>query len=299
MKLKAYFLSTRPQFFPAIVLPVALGAAIAWRNNGLFNFWIFLLTLIAGILYHAGMNAFNDYFDFLNNADNLNENALTPFAGGSRLIQNKLMSPKETLGVAIALITAGSAVGLYLAFKTTPFLLAIGSIGLFTGFFYSAPPLFLAGRGLGELTVFLNFGALSVLGSYMAQTKTFAVEPLLASLPVSFLIAGVLLINEFPDRDSDEAAGKRTLAVRFGLERARYLLIAIIGLGCISVLAGIASGVLPKISVITLLALLFATPAAAGTFINTGAVKNLLTPMKMMVLAHFFTGALLTVSFLI
>ena len=103
----------------------------------------------------------------------LNLSPLTPFAGGSRFIQNGLLTQRETLWLGAALLAAGTAAGLYLAWAATPLILVIGGLGLLSGYFYSAPPLFLAGRGLGEAIVGIDFGLLTVVGACMAQTKGF------------------------------------------------------------------------------------------------------------------------------
>jgi len=93
---KTYFFATRPQFFTAIILPVGLGAAVAWYETGIFFLGYFFLSLIAAVFYHAGINVLNDYFDYLNGTDNINQTGLSPFTGGSRMIQNKIMTPGET-----------------------------------------------------------------------------------------------------------------------------------------------------------------------------------------------------------
>ena len=78
-KLKTYFLAARPQFFTAIILPVGLGAAVAWHENKIFMLSYFILSLLAAIFYHAGINVLNDYFDYLNGTDNINRTGLLYF----------------------------------------------------------------------------------------------------------------------------------------------------------------------------------------------------------------------------
>src|SRR3972149_7377078 len=115
VRLKTLFLATRPQFLPAIAVPVGLGAAVAWRFWGVFSPAFFAVSLFAALCYHAGMNVLNDYYDFRNGADALNKSPLTPFAGGSKFIQNGLLTPKETLFLGAGLVIAGTFAGLYLA----------------------------------------------------------------------------------------------------------------------------------------------------------------------------------------
>jgi 1,4-dihydroxy-2-naphthoate octaprenyltransferase len=292
-RLKVYFLATRPQFFAAVILPVLLGTSTAWETSGSFNPGYLLLSLCAAILFHAGMNVVNDYYDFLNGTDNMNEGALTPFTGGSRCIQNGLMTPYQTITLGVLLLAGGSIIGLVLAYLTTPWILLIGGIGLFTGFFYSAPPLFLAGRGLGEITVGVNFGLLTVLGSFMVQTGSFALEPVFASLCLSFLISALLYVNEFPDYDADMAAGKRNLVVRLGPRKGRWGIVALVSGAYLSVVIGAAIGLLPKLSLAALLSLVFALPAVTGVMKNYGGGARLVPAIKSIILAHMASGILL------
>lgn len=92
--------------------------------------------------------------------------------------------------------------------------LLFGLAGFLAGFLYTAPPIRLVHRGLGELIVGLGFDPIIVLGSYWVQAQRLSIEPLLASLPIGLLVSAILYINEVPDRLWDARAGKMTLVVR-------------------------------------------------------------------------------------
>lgn len=294
---RTYFFSVRPQFLPAIIIPVLTGTAAAW-NEGSFAPGVFLLTLIAAISYHAGMNVLNDYYDYLGGTDNINTGALTPFTGGSRFIQQGLVSPKETLAIGASLIGFGSAAGIWLALTTTPWLFVIGGAGLVTGFFYSAPPLSLAGRGLGEITVGLDFGILAVLGAYVAQTGHFDLTPIVAALPIACLISTLLSINEFPDYEADKATGKRTLVVRLGPKRARYYVAALATAAYLSIISGVWAGWMPLISLTAVFPVIFIIKGIKSLFINYDKGPGLIPAIKSVILAHFLTGLIIAVSLL-
>ncbi len=291
-RIKIFFLSTRPQFFPAVIIGVLLGTSVAWRASGRLHLTLFILTLIAAVFYHAGMNVINDYFDCTNNTDNINRSGLTPFTGGSRFIQNGLITPEETLIFGLLLLSAGSLIGFYLAYKVRLLLLLLGAVGLFSGVFYSAPPIFLAGRGLGEITIGINFGVLTVLGSYLVQAGKLSSEAFLASLPISFLIAGLLYINEFPDFEADKMAGKRNLVVRLGLKKGRWGIFFIIAGAYSNILAGVILGVIPRASLTALFSMFFSISAARGLMKNYNGGKALLPSIKSIILAHLSTGVL-------
>ena len=295
-RIKIYFLSTRPQFFPAVIIPVALGASTAWSSSALFSLRYFILSLSAAVLFHAGVNTLNDYFDFRSGADNANEGALRPFTGGAGFIQRGLITPRSTLVFASLLLALGSLIGLYIAYKTTWSLVLIGGAGLLSGIFYSAPPLFLAGRGLGEITVGVNFGVLTVLGSHMVQTGRPALLPVVASLCTSFLISALLYINEFPDYEADARAGKRTLVVRLGPRRGRYLLLLYVACAYLSIAIGAALGLLPLWSLAALLSAPFAFQAVLGLIKNYGGGPALVPSIKAIIRAHICSGLLLAIA---
>ena len=298
-RLKTLFLATRPQFLPAIAAPVGVGAAVAWRLSGEFSPALFAITLFAAICYHAGMNVLNDYYDSRNGADSLNRSPLTPFAGGSRFIQNGLLTQRETFFLGAALLAAGTIAGLYLAWAATPLILVIGGIGLLSGYFYSAPPLFLAGRGLGEATVGIDFGLLTVVGACMVQTKVLSVEAAVASLPLSFLIVAILVVNEFPDFESDRLSGKRNLVVRLGQRSARYGLLAIVLSAFASVIAGVVTGFMPPLSLIALIGVI---PALRGALLVMKVYDGgpaLVPAIKSIILSHLATGLLQIIALLL
>ncbi|MBI3399652.1 MAG: prenyltransferase [Deltaproteobacteria bacterium] len=297
-RLKIYFFATRPQFFTAIILPVGLGAAVAWHEQRIFLLNYFLLSMLAAVFYHAGINVLNDYFDYLNGADNINSTGLTPFTGGSRMIQNKIMTPKETYFLGIAFLILGSIIGLYLAYERGFWLLLIGCIGLASGYFYTAPPLFLVSRGWGELLVGLNFGLLSVVGSYYVQTQDISITAVFASLPLSFLIAAILYINEFPDYDADKAVGKNHLVARLGKKNARWGFALLVAGAYAGIIFGVILNLLPVITLLAVIPAGLGIKAVNGLFKNYGQFKELVSSIKATILAHLTTGITLIVIFL-
>ncbi len=256
-RIKIWLKEIRAPFLTASTAPVLLGSAIAYTYDpGMFNFWHFVLVLIGGICLHIGANVVNDYFDYKSGTDNINVEYVRPFTGGSRMIQEGLMSPREVFIEAMVFFAIGGVIGLYLAFQDRILVIVLGIAGAFSGFFYTAPPVDLAKRGIGELFIGLNFGILMTLGAYYVQIGSLAWEPVLASIPISLLIATVLYINEFQDYTADKAAGKRHLVVRLGKRKAAkghavllgavYVYIAIVvALGLISPLSMLAFMTLP------------------------------------------------------
>lgn len=160
MKAKAWFTALRAHFLTATVAPVLVGTAAAWFAAGSFSLTAFLLALLGCVLIHLGANMSNDYFDYRSETDALNQSS-SAYSGGSRVIQNGLLSARQILAAAISCLAAGSLIGLWLVVtqRNLP-LLAIGVLGVFCAYFYTGAPLRLGYKGLAEVLNGLSFGPL-------------------------------------------------------------------------------------------------------------------------------------------
>ncbi|MFQ6066842.1 MAG: prenyltransferase, partial [bacterium] len=211
--LKIWLRAVRAQFFTASVVPVILGTSVALHSSGQFNLFLFCLTLAGIIFAHAGTNLANDYYDHRSGNDFVNKSP-TPFSGGSRVIQNGLISAKKILVAALVFFALATSIGLYLNHVCRGnLILILAFLGGFLGFFYTADPLKIGYRGIGELAVSFGFGPPLVLGSYYVQTQNLSWEPVWSSIPIGLLIGLVLYLNEFPDYEPDKTVGKKTLVV--------------------------------------------------------------------------------------
>jgi len=221
--IKRYFIATRPMFLSASALPVLLGTAIGVHTSGNFDLIAMVLALLSVMLVHAGVNVINDVFDDLNGTDRINSSRISPFTGGSRVIQNNVLTLEQMRRWGITLLILGILTGLALILYSGMVVLILGCLGLLLGIAYSAPPLKLASRGLGESAVAVGFGILPVVGAAWLQSGIISWQALLLALPVSLWITNVLLINEIPDITADQLAGKRTLPVRLELRTTALL----------------------------------------------------------------------------
>jgi len=214
---EVFFRASRPKFLIASAAPVLVGSALGYAASNTFHPLLFILGLLSIMALHSGANLANDYFDHISGNDWANKNP-TPFSGGSRFIQEGILSPKAVLLTAITALVAGSTIGVVILLLTKSlFILILGLIGVLGGFFYTAPPLKLGYRCVGEFVIALLFGLLPVYGSYYLQTGTIDTIPILPACIVSILIFEVIFVNEFPDAAADTAVNKRTLVVRFGV----------------------------------------------------------------------------------
>ncbi len=207
----------RPKFFPASVLPVLAGSAWGFMVAGQFDFFVFILALLATVCVHAGANVLNDVGDDSGGTDRQNEDRIYPYTGGSRFIQAGIMTANAMSRLGVSLLAVAAVAGLLLLVSKGTMVLWFGIAGISLAVLYSLGPVRLASIGLGELAVGIAFGVLPVTGAAWLQSGSLGLDVLLFSVPVSVWVTAILLINEVPDVAADGATGKRTLPVRFGL----------------------------------------------------------------------------------
>jgi 1,4-dihydroxy-2-naphthoate octaprenyltransferase len=288
--------TTRLPFLSATAIPVLLGIAIAVRH-GSFDPVLGLLTLVGGSLAHLGINVTNDVFDTLSGADEANVNP-TQFSGGSRVAIYELLSVRQLAVLAAALLAAAALIGLFLVAMTQSVeLLWIGVIGILIGIFYTAPPVRLVHRGVGEIAVALGFGPVMVLGAYVVQTGQLSLEAAVASVPVAILVALILYVNEIPDRAGDASVGKRTLPVRLSpaAVRAIYIIAAVLAFAVI--VAGVAAGILPWPTLVALAALPLALRVHRGIELHYDSPYTLMAVMGTNIMLHLAVGGLLLAGY--
>ena len=213
---------TRPGFLAITVVGVLLGLASADVCGHPPQAGAALATLVLALLAHAAGNVLNDVHDAESGADAANTQGIFPFTGGTRLIQQGQVTVRQTRDLAGALLIVLLPAGVLLAVLSSPAVLAIGAVGLFLAWAYSAPPLALMTRGLGELTVAFVW-ALVVVGADAVQRGSVFIVPVFMALGYGLMIANILLINGVPDAAADAQVGKRTLAVRLGPRGAALL----------------------------------------------------------------------------
>lgn len=206
---------TRPGFLTITVVGCLLGTAIAAACGYGPDLATAGATTLLACLAHAAGNVLNDYEDARNGADEANTGGLHPFTGGARLIQNRVVTAQQTRDLFRLLAFLLVAFGLLLAVKTTGWVIVLGLAGLLLLWSYSAPPLALMSRGLGEPVIALVW-ALVVIGADAVQRHTVFIIPAVTSVSFGLLAANILLVNGLPDAASDAQVGKGTLAVRLG-----------------------------------------------------------------------------------
>jgi 1,4-dihydroxy-2-naphthoate octaprenyltransferase len=289
--------ATRLPFLTASLVPVLLGTAVAWKD-GFFDVLLFLLTMAGAVSFHIATNVINDYYDHTSGVDESNLTP-TPFSGGSRLIQRGLFTANQTRNLALAFYAIGGVIGLVLVGLRGIEILYFGLAGFLIGFLYTAPPVRLVHRGVGEIAVGLGFGPVIVNGAYWVQAQAWSWEAFWVSLPVGLLIAAVLYINEFPDRLWDSLAGKRTLVVRLPMNVAISIYAALVGGAYLLIVLGVASGTFPLATLLGLLTLPMAWRAFKKLRKDYAFPYRLIPANATTVFTHLLTGMLMFVGYLL
>jgi len=214
-------MAARPRTLPAAVAPVLVGTALA-ATEGTFRWFTFVAAMLGALFIQIGTNLSNDYSDARRGADT--EDRLGPV----RVTAGGLVPPRQVLVATYVAFGAAVAAGAYLIATAGWELLVVGAASILAGVLYTGGPRPYGYEGLGEVFVFLFFGVVAVAGSFFAQVERVAWEALVLAVPVGLLAAGILVVNNVRDLETDRRAGKRTLAVRLGRPRARTLYAAMV-----------------------------------------------------------------------
>lgn len=218
--LRTWVLAARVPTLPAAVVPVLVGTATAW-SAGYFQPGPFVAALVASLLIQIGTNLANDYFDFRKGADTSDR------LGPVRVTQSGLVAPATVRTAAMLAFGLAALIGVYLIAVGGAPILAIGLFSIAAGVLYTGGPWPLAYHGLGDLTVFLFFGLVAVVGTTYLHAGSAEPSAVVYALPVAALVTAILVVNNLRDIATDSVAGKRTLAVRLGRRgtRLEYLLL--------------------------------------------------------------------------
>ena len=298
-KITTYLEELRAPFFTGAVVPLVLGAIVAWHQTGDMKWGLFFLTLFGGVILHAAANVANDYFDHKSGNDEANTEFVRPFTGGSRVIQVGKLPPAKVLTEAIVLYALALLIGIFLIWKSGIWVLILGVFGALTGFFYTAPPLRFVHRGIGEIFIGLNFGIFMVLGSYYVQTSQLAWEPVIIAVPVAILIIMILFINEFQDANADASVGKNQWVVRLGKANSARLYTIMVALVYLSVGIAVLLKLVPASTLLILLSLPIALKAVSITNKFHSDSQKLIPANASTILLHLLAGVLLSIGYVI
>lgn len=212
----------RPRTLPIAVAPVLLGSGAAAYLDG-FVWWKALLALGVALALQVGVNYANDYSDGIRGTD---ENRVGPL----RLVGSKAATPRQVKTAAFTAFGIGAALGVVLAATSTWWLLVVGVAALLAAWFYTGGKTPYGYRALGEVSVFVFFGLVAVLGTTFVQAERLHWTAVAGAVAVGSIACALLVANNLRDIPTDEVSGKRTLAVVLGPGRSRRLYTGLIAL---------------------------------------------------------------------
>jgi 1,4-dihydroxy-2-naphthoate octaprenyltransferase len=227
-----WVLGARPRTLPAAVVPVALGVGCA-AGVGAISWWRAGLALIVSLALQVGVNYANDYSDGVRGTD-------ASRVGPVRLVASGLAAPIEVKRAALVAFAIAALAGLVIAASTSWWLLLVGLAAIGAAWGYTGGPWPYGYVGLGEVFVFLFFGLVATVGTTYACVERVTGLSVVIGAAAGFVACALLVVNNLRDIPTDAAGGKRTLAVRLGDQRTRWLYVALVTAAFVSVAVGAA-----------------------------------------------------------
>jgi len=292
VKLKVWFLETRPQFLLLSVVLAFLGTCMAW-HDGSFHLGHALLAFIGLLLCHISVNVLNDYFDYKSGIDLKTKR--TPFSGGSGFLPAASLEPRNVFWLGLVCFLLAVPIGIYFTLVIGWLLLPLLAIGTVCILLYTP---FLTRLRWPEWAPGVGLGALPVLGVYFIQTASYTIPAIVASIPSGILVHNLLLLNEFPDAEADKTAGRKTLPVTMGKAKASVVYSALTVVVYLWIIGSVVAGLMPAFSLIALLTLPFAIKAIQGA-LKYQDTSKLMSAMANNVLVVLLTQLLLGIGYLL
>jgi len=240
-----WVVGARPRTLPAAIAPVLVGTSLIRRDHHSINYLNALLALVVSLLLQIAVNYSNDYSDGIRGTDSSR-------VGPIRLVASGLASARAVKQAAIIAFASAAMAGVVLAIRSSWWLVLVGAISILAAWTYTGGKRPYGYSGFGEISVFIFFGLVATVGSYVAQSRHISWQSVLVSLPVGALSCSLLAVNNLRDLPKDSLVSKRTLAVRLGDRRARHMFIGLLLFAHLS--AALAALITPW----TLITLLFA-----------------------------------------
>jgi len=292
MKLKIWFLETRPQFLLLSVVLAFLGTCIAWYD-GAFHLGYALLAFFGLLLTHISVNTLNDYFDYKSGVDLAVKR--TPFSGGSGVLPPGTLKPGQVLWLGTGSLLLAIPIGVFFVIETGWQLIPLLIVAALCVVLYTPVILKIYWP---EWAPGLGLGALPVMGAYFVQTGEYTWPLVIASIPSFILVHNLLFINEFPDVEADRKGGRRTTPIVIGVEKSSRIYSALTIMVYLWIIGAVVAGVMPAFSLIALLTLPLAIKAIQGT-LKYQDMSRLVPAMANNVLVVLLTQLLLGIGYIL
>lgn len=292
MKLKIWFLETRPQFLLLPVVLSFLGTSIAWYD-GFFHLGYAALAFFGLLLAHISVNVLNDYYDYKSGVDLATKR--TPFSGGSGILPEALLRPGQVFWFGIVSFLLAVAIGVYFVIVSGWLLLPLLLVGALCILIYTP---FILKRRWPEWSPGLGLGTLPILGAYFVLSGTYTWPVLIAAIPSGILVHNLLFLNEFPDVEADKTANRKTMPITMGNDKASIVYSVLTVAVYLWIIAWVIAGVMPVFTLIALLTVPFAIKAIKGAR-NHQDMNKLIPGMAGNVMVVLLTQLLLGIGYIL
>jgi 1,4-dihydroxy-2-naphthoate polyprenyltransferase len=293
MNFRQFIRLIRVPTLAATAVPLIIGGAIALvqnENGGIdFSPPLWLDLLIVALLIQMATNMLNEYGDYRHKIDTV------PSPGFAGLIVSGETSAREILLTAVVSFTIAFALGIILVWYRGLLLLLLGMVSLLVGVFYSEGPLPISSTPFGELFVGVVMGPVEVISSNLAAAGQISNFAILFSIPVSFMVAAILLTNNLRDLEKDRGHGRKTLAVLIGKRYGNILLLVLMILSFLWTIPAFLLFSTP----FSIFLVWLAFPVALRNYLQITQKKRWPESVAMVSRLHLLVGLLLTVSILL
>lgn len=290
--LSTLFRCSRPAFL--LLTPCCLSVAVAFIvAEGISFDGLTLSLMFAGALSaHISVNLLNEYYDFRSGLDL--HTRRTPFSGGSGGLPAAPDCAERVKQTGILCLLVTILIGLYFVWRGAWGLLPLGLVGVLLVYGYSPyithrPWLCLLAPGLG-------FGPVMILGAYTLLNGQQPSAVFIASLIVMLIVSNLLLLNQFPDLEADQEAGRRHLLVLIGRQQSAWVYVALLLLAYATLLLSVFMELLPIPSLLTLMTLPAAIPAALLTLSYHDDLERLMPALGLNVMLTLSLPTLLALG---
>jgi 1,4-dihydroxy-2-naphthoate octaprenyltransferase len=292
---KIWLMQIRAPFLVLTPISVLVGVSVAVYESYSINALYLALAFIGALLAHIAVNVLNEYFDYKSGVDF--KTVRTPFSGGSGVLVEGLLSPRNVYIFGLACVAAIIAIGGYFFYVHGAAILPLGALGLVTVYFYTtyltkSPLLCAIAPGLG-------FGPLMVMGTFFALTGTYTLAAGLASIVPFFLVSNLLLLNQFPDVEADSQAERRHLPIAIGRKGSSNVYAVLLVAAYVALVISVAVGVLPYMALFGLLTLPLGFVVVKGARQYYDQIEGLVPVMGRNVLLTLLLPLLMAVGIIV
>lgn len=236
----------RPESLPVSIMPVFIGTALS-INDGVFRVWLFLAMLFASVLVHLAANIFNEYYDFKRGLDD--EDSV---GTGGALVRGDI-KPNAALRLALIFFFVSILLGIYISVESSWLVALVGAVSMAVGYLYTGDPIPIAYTPFGEFFSGFFMGTIIVCLSYFVQTQALTSDVFYISIPITLLVASIMLTNNIRDKVGDAENGRRTLVIAVGRKKAIGVLALLLILTYALTALYVVLGMLPLLSIIVFL----------------------------------------------